>query len=613
MTEAWQAGKTYVPGDICRPTAAAAPATVALNNPGFDTGDLTGWHIDSGTWAANGTQPYNGSWCARASQAGVTFLTNTARATVTPGLQVSASCMVRITNTSVDDNGGAICLAWFDNTGTQIGSPIVGTIVSGIGGSWKPSTVTASAPTGAATVTVTLGPTIGTHAGIVDFDQVTWTYAYAGPLANLIYKATQAAPGKSGATEPAWPGVPSVPVTDNQVTWDGELATRIVWQASPLMTSGNTEPTWPTEAGSAVRDGTINWIGASAQITDPNCPQSKIVAIGAGKIFAADNDIVRYCATVNPLDWTAPNDAGYLPTGLQTYGSNPAAAMGLYRSNLVVYNAEGFQMWQLDPDPANIALLDALPVASTHNPALAPTANDLFFLSSQGVRSMGISSAGVNLEAGDVGMPIDALIKPALTAAIASGIEPIGTYIPAMGQFWLSFANYPASGNSQVFVYSINVPNAPGKWSYYNLPLEVSDFTQLNETLYIRGGDDVLIVDDTVLYDYVGRPSGAGGQVDIIGVVQTPYIDLGSPGVEKMLVGFDSVNLGTPSVQMGYDEYNLANLTVGFTIPADTIPGMIIPLPIASPSFSLKLTFPAGAPWKMMSANFYTMRFRVGA
>lgn len=167
--------------------------------------------------------------------------------------------------------------------------------------------------------------------------------------------------------------------------------------------------------------------------------------------------------------------------------------------------------------------------------------------------------------------------------------------------------------STTVFVYSINVPNAPGKWSYYVLPLDVSDFTQLNEQLYIRGGDDVLLLDDSVLYDYVGRPSGAGGQVDVVGVVQTPYIDLGSPGVEKMLVGFDSVNLGTPSVQMGYDEYNLANLTAPFTIPADTIPGMIIPLPIASPSFSLKLTFPAGAPWKMMSANFYTMRFRVGA
>lgn len=167
--------------------------------------------------------------------------------------------------------------------------------------------------------------------------------------------------------------------------------------------------------------------------------------------------------------------------------------------------------------------------------------------------------------------------------------------------------------STTVYVYTINVPNAPGKWSYYILPLDVTDFTQLNERLYIRGGDDVVVLDDSVYYDYVGRSVEAGGQVPFLGVVQTPYIDLGSPGVEKMLVGFDSVNLGTPSVQMGYDEYNLANLTAPFTIPADTIPGMIIPLPIASPSFSLKLTFPAGAPWKMMSANFYTMRFRVGA
>lgn len=607
----WQAGTTYAPGALVVPSAAPPVTLSPPTNGDFETGDLTGWTTASPSMWSVTSDAYAGTHSAQAIGGGTSDLENTLHAAVTPGMQFTATCMVKLTNVSVDDQAGQVNIVWLDS-GSAVISTSNGSLIYGSGGFWKQSTCTAVAPAGAAYAFVSVGVNTGSHGGHVNFDQVSWSYAFQSPPAGIVFKATQAAPGKSGSSEPVWPGVGSS-VTDNQVTWEGEYATRIVWQASPLLLSGATEPTWPTATGGAVRDGTIDWTARTAQITDPNCPQSKIVAIGAGKVFAADNDIVRYCSTVNPLDWTAVSDAGYLPTGLQTYGSNPAAAMGLYRSNLVVYNAEGFQMWQLDPDPANIALLDALPVASTHNPALAPTANDLFFLSSQGVRSMGISSAGVNLEAGDVGMPIDALIKPALAAAIASGVEPIGTYIPAMGQYWLSFANYPTNGNSQVFVYSINVPNAPGKWSYYNFPLAITDFTQQDETLYIRGGDDVLMVDDTVLYDYVGRPSGSGGQVDVVGVVQTPWIDLGSPGVEKMLVGFDSVNLGTPSVQVGYDEYNLSAMTVGFTIPADTIPGMIIPLPIASPSFSLKLTFPAGAPWKMMSANFYTMWFRVGA
>jgi hypothetical protein len=607
----WQAGTTYAPGAIVVPSSAPPVTLSPPTNGDFETGTLSGWTTASPSMWSVTSDAYAGAHSAQAIGGGSSDLENTLHAPVTPGMQITATCMIKLTNVSVDDQGAQVNIIWL-NSGSGVISTSNGNLIFGQGGSWKQSTCTDIAPAGAAYALISLGVNTGSHGGHVNFDQVSWSYAFQALPAGIVFKATQAAPGKSGSSEPVWPGVAGT-VVDNQVTWLGEYATRIVWQASPILQSGGTEPTWPTVTGGMVRDGTIDWTARTAQIIDPNCPQSKIVAIGAGKVFAADNDIVRYCSTVNPLDWTATNDAGYLPTGLQTYGSNPAAAMGLYRSNLVVYNAEGFQMWQLDPDPANIALLDALPVASTHNPALAPTSNDLFFLSSQGVRSMGISSAGVNLEAGDVGMPVDALIKPALAAAIASGIEPIGTYVPAMGQYWLSFANYPTNGNSQVFVYSINVPNAPGKWSYYNFPLAITDFTQLNEKLYVRGGDDVLLVDDTVLYDYVGRSSGAGGQVDVVGVVQTPYIDLGSPGVEKMLVGFDSVNLGTPSVQIGYDEFNLSNLTVGFTIPADTIPGMIIPLPIASPSFSLKLTFPAGAPWKMMSANFYTMRFRVGA
>src|SRR5690606_3282256 len=114
--------------------------------------------------------------------------------------------------------------------------------------------------------------------------------------------------------------------------------------------------------------------------------QTCALPIAASKVFCADDDIVRYSATVNPLDWSSSDDAGYLPTGLQNYGANPVEAMGLYRGNLVVFNAEAFQLWQVDEDPASMALLDALPMGSTQHHAMAPVSNDLFFLASQGVR-----------------------------------------------------------------------------------------------------------------------------------------------------------------------------------------------------------------------------------
>lgn len=614
MTAAWQAGKTYVPGSLVVPTAGAAPVQVQPANAGFESGDLTGWTTsDPSRWVV-GTNKYEGVYGCRVSGNGLTEMQNDTHAQILPGQSVSVSIKVSITNAGTDDAHFQVVLQWLDASGTLLpGAFVAGNEIQGKGGFWTTSSASGVAPPNAKFFNISLSANAGSHGSVIDVDLATYNYAFSTPNPGIVYKATQAAPGKSGTTEPAWPGVVNVPVTDNQVTWEGELATRIVWQASPLSKSGDTEPNWPLATGANVHDGSINYTAQTLQITDPNCPQSKYVVIAASKVYAADTDIIRYCATVNPLDWTTANDAGYLAYGLQDYGSNPCEAMGLYRSNVVAFNAEGFQMWQVDPDPANIALLDALPVATQHHHALAPTGNDLLFLASEGFRSMGISSAGVNLESGDIGMPIDDMVQAALEAAEAAGIEPISTFIPSMGQFWGAFPKWPTAGNTRVFVLAINVPNAPGKWSYYDFPLEISEFTQLGKKLYIRGGDDFIIYDKAALADYFGRSEEAGGAVDFSGVVQWPYLDLGSPGIDKMFVGFDVVGTGSPSIQMGYNQNDFSQLTDAFVVPDDTVPGMIIPLPIMAPSFSLKLTYPPGAPWQLQAANLYTIQQRITA
>ena len=228
-------------------------------------------------------------------------------------------------------------------------------------------------------------------------------------VSQFLFEAVQAAAGSSGSVEPTWPTTAGATVIDNQVTWKAVGTSIITWQAVPIMLSGATQPTFPTTVGLSVSDPStytsqdghatntsMSWVCINRQVPTPN--PSNAVALGASHVFNADNDIVDFSAAVDPTDWTTTNNAGYLPTGLNNYGDNPAAVLALYRSNLIVFNANGYQMWQIDPDPQNMALLDAEPIGSIHPRSAQSVANDLLFLTVVGVRNLTTQGATANMQ-----------------------------------------------------------------------------------------------------------------------------------------------------------------------------------------------------------------------
>jgi hypothetical protein len=435
----WKPGFAYIPGSLCRPLTISAPVSTALVNPGFEDGD-TGWTKESGWTITNSGDKYQGAWSATFNATAVDVrLVNTTEAVVTPGQSVTATCMVQQGASGSGEAGAAVGLEWLDDAFAQISFDRGSLVSSGSGGQWRQSTVTALAPGGAAYVRVAIRAYRNGGSDPLWVDTVAWNVVSQPTVAGLIYKAVQADVGTSGAEEPVWPPTLGVTVVDNEVTWEAVLTTRVVWQASPTMLSGPTEPIWPTIPGAFVADNTISWEAFGLNIQDVKCPQSRVVAIAASKVFAADGDIVRFCATNNPLDWSTADDAGYLPTGIQQTNANNAAVMNIYRGNIVVYNAGTFQMWQVDPDPASMALLDQMDgIGSTHQHAAVAVADELFFLSQLGVRTVGIAVGSTNLASADVGAPVDVLVQEAAARLEAQGRRAVGTYYPGAGQFWLA-------------------------------------------------------------------------------------------------------------------------------------------------------------------------------
>ena len=598
----WQPGALYQPGDIVVPITMPAPSSTVVQNGGFNSG-ASGWDYGGDVEYFNG-YGFSGNASLRLSgnQPGGTALNQT-QLVVPVGKQITASCMIQQGASIAGATRGWVEIQWFDASNLPLGSPIKGNVVDdGRGGRWNKSSVTATCPAGAAYCRggITLW-SVADHNHPVWGDELQVQGTFAGLPDSLAYRAVQAESGFSAASEPAWPPVLGQTVVDNEVTWEAISSTRVTWTAQPLYVSGATEPDWPEGAGEYVLDGSVLFRAVSRRVEDENCPNTEIVAIASSKVFCADDDIVRYSATVNPLDWSSVEDAGYLPTGLQNYGANPVAAMGLYRSNLIPFNAEAFQLWQVDEDPASMALLDALPMGSTQHHAMAAVSNDLFFLASQGVRTVGIAASSTNFQAGDVGMPIDPLVQ----AAMASGAAPLGLYFPAAGQYWLMF---PRETDTHVFVYSMTVIGQVGAWSRYEFPFVVEDWAIAGDSLYLRSGDVVHRVDETVLGDeiLVAGPEGSVAEIrPFPGLIRWPWLDFGQPGVTKQLYGFDIVGTGAVSVSFGIDQSNGGLFTPGFLVPADTVPGMVVPMPLAAPSLAVELRYDGSERWQWNAIQLY--------
>lgn len=509
----WQPGTIYAPGAVVQPGTNQGAFVNAIPNGDFEAGNDGNWVLSDAdvTIINNPALAYQGNWSL---QFALTTDTDTATmntyGTVTAGQSVTASAYLN------PNNNGAnmtmwVNIRWYDSSNTFL-SQVQSIGAQGFG--YRKVSVTAVAPTGAARVRVQIESSTGTHSINGSYaDLVSWSLEQPAAVSNFLYEAIQSAPGTSGATQPTWPTNAGGTVVDNGVTWEAIGTSIITWQAVPIMYSGTVQPTFPTTVGLTVADPSayvtsdghsnttsMSWQCISRVISDPKCPNTTAVALGASHVFEGDNDICDFSAAVNPTDWSTANNAGYLPTGLNNYGDNPIKVLALYRSNLVIFNAGGYQMWQIDPDPQNMALLDAQPVGSIYTRAAQSAANDLMFLAEVGVRNLGTAGATANLQIGNTGQPVDPLVVAQIEAAL---YDPFGIYYPGRGQYWCMFG-------PQAFVLTINGTGIRA-WSRYVFPDTITDWTLNGSTLFLRtAGNLVWELSPLALMDDQPLPGGGG-------------------------------------------------------------------------------------------------------
>jgi hypothetical protein len=244
-------------------------------------------------------------------------------------------------------------------------------------------------------------------------------------------------------------------------------------------------------------------------------------------------------------------------------------------------------------------------------------ANDLLFLTEVGVRNLGTVGPTANMAVGNTGQPIDPLVKAQLTSATYS---PISLYYPGRGQYWLIFG-------PQAFVLTLN-GNSTRSWSRYTFPDIITDWTLNAGILYLRTAGNLVWQFDagTIgIDDSSVTLTTQGANTPFNGVMQWPYLDLGSMGINKLFVGVDVVGEGNCSIQIAFnqndkstfnDNPNFATST-GVTTPYfvqidDTVPGEPLPIPINAASYSPILTFTGSSStanaWTWQAMNIYFMQ-----
>lgn len=482
-TPIWAPGTLYPPGSLVQPRSAPPPVPDPVTNGDFELGN-TGWTMAAGFSIGefgNGTH-FTGTWSLQWDATGNGRAINNNATQVNAGQVITGTCMVQQGQSSSGEAGARCEIAWYDASDELIAYAPGNLIDSGSNQTWKQSTVSAIAPANAAFARFSVYAFRTGGGDELWIDNCSWDAIISQLPTGLVFRAVQATAGYSGSNEPVWPVAEGLQVVDNEVTWEAVYASRVTWEATPILVSGEYEPEWPEVAGSTVADGTIQWTALTARVD--SAPQSKITAIAASKVFKGDGDIASFSATANPLDRTTADDAGYIPFGLNTYGATPIIGFGLYRGNLVIFNSQGFQMWQVDQDPANMALLDAAPVPCEYKDTIQPVANDLVFLTSRGIRNIGIAGASTNLQAGFFGKQVDPLVLEFLDAATAAGLEPFALFYPGAGQYWLIFGR-------DVVVLTVNGGSKDMSWSRYQFPVGLTDWTIQGTELYVRAGDTV--------------------------------------------------------------------------------------------------------------------------
>ena len=345
--------------------------------------------------------------------------------------------------------------------------------------------------------------------------------------------------------------------------------------------------------------------GTDVAITDINCPNGKSVVVHDSKIYGIEPEsynpaYVKYSATENPTNWSKVKDASGLlgiPAGLEAMGNEHAVAVTSYRGFLAVFMQNSIQLWKTHPNPGLIELdttVDNAFVESLNS--LAPINEDVYYLNSTGIHSVGQKVYTDTMATSDVGSPISDLVKDSLSTYSTS--EPLALFFPGENQYILAIGK-------DMFIFTHSSKAGLNAWTRYVLPESVTGITKYRNYLFIRtitdaGAENLFSFNPSSYQD-----ATASSTSDIDVEILSSFNSLGQAGTWKQIYGSDVMFEGTANLQHRWDSRSPSEETTSFELTNDTRPGTLIPVELMTTEISYKVTQSANTDFKLNGLTYY--------
>ena len=349
---------------------------------------------------------------------------------------------------------------------------------------------------------------------------------------------------KAGSAWGKWDGVNSFPTLCTGRP-DGSVGQCVMFQNNLILADGGImQQVSPAYAVSALS-------------ADPAMPQdSTAVWVHCDKVWAnstANPLYAYYCDTNNATTstaWSDTGNAGYLdlstvlPVGDKILGYRTMG--GTTNMILVIQTTQFLVLYLAGADPTQFVLLKIIKCDSLSNQAISQIGTDLIYATRKDVTSIFNAYQNNDLEINAISQWIDPYYRDQVAQLTDPTTQMSAVFDNTLNLWYLTLG---ITNNYQTFVYSVDVQNFVGRYTY---PFNIYSWASRQDGTIYSGSDN---------YVYVMNSGTNDDSTAISFKLAMPYLYLSLPNRYKKIVEFEIFMQATASLTLYLDYwYGLTSL-----------------------------------------------------